>query len=153
MTTSEKVCTFTGHRDLIYGDLNIELLDKTIQDLINEGYTTFNVGMAKGFDLVAARRVLNLKSKYDIKLIAYIPCSGQEKSYSEEDKKEYNNILDNCDDVIVLAPRFYRGCMNVRDRKMLELSSAVICYLRKESGGTYYTVKEAQKKNLKIFNI
>lgn len=149
----EKVCTFTGHRELIYGDLNIELLDKKIEELIKDGYTKFNCGMAKGFDLIAARRVLQFKKNYDIKLAAYIPCGGQEKSYTEEEKAEYYYILDNCDEVIVLSPVFYRGCMNVRDRQMVEHCDCVLSYLRTNKGGTYYTVKEAQKRNLNIIEI
>lgn len=149
MTTT---CTFTGHRELV--DLDVVLLDRVIKNLIKNGCKKFLCGMAQGFDLTAAESVLALKNEFpDIGLIACVPCEGQSRYFSSADKARYDRVLKNCSEVIVLAERYYQGCMHVRDRFMVDNSDTVVCYLRKKSGGTYYTVKYAKAHDKKIIEL
>jgi uncharacterized phage-like protein YoqJ len=107
--------------------------------------------MAKGFDLLAAETVLKLKGTYpQIKLIACIPCLGQEKNYTEEDKSRYALILEKCDDIKIISRTYYPGCMFSRDRYMVDNSDYVVALLRHTHGGTYYTVSYAKSKNKPI---
>lgn len=146
-------CALTGHRKL-YDDFNEELLNKALVNVIEkEGVTAFYNGMARGFDLISARHVLNLKKKYNIKLIACVPCKGQENGYSPSEKAEYARILSECDEVRVLYEHYFDGCMLNRDRYMVDNSSLIIAYLRETKGGTSYTVNYAELKERKIFII
>ncbi len=146
----QKTCAFTGHRE-IGNDLDAEFLKKLIVEFIESGYDTFLCGMAIGFDLLAAEIVLKLKEKYPhIKLIACVPCHGQSKYFSYTEKLRYNKVLGASDEIKVLSERYYSGCMQARDRYMVDNSSVLIAYRRKNEGGTHYTVKYALSRNKRI---
>ncbi|MDE7087098.1 MAG: DUF1273 domain-containing protein [Clostridia bacterium] len=145
-----KVCAFTGHRD-ITEEIDLNGLDSRLQEVVENGYTTFLCGMARGFDLIAAEAVLKLKEQnQDIKLIACIPCPGQERYYSFGEKDKYRRVLKKCDEVNILSDRYYTGCMQMRDRYMVDNCDLVFAYCKRNSGGTYYTLKYAVKNNKKI---
>lgn len=148
----ENCCAFTGHR-VLSGDFDLPLLERVTEGLIRRGVDTFYCGMAKGFDLFAGEIVLKLKGRYDVKLICCIPYRGQAEYFNASDKERYENILAYCDQKIVLSEEYNRWCMHARDRYMVENSGTVICYLRKQSGGTYYTVNYARSLGLKIINV
>lgn len=141
-----KSCVFTGHRNLD-ADFSPRLLKKEIKNAVLQGVNTFYNGMAMGFDLAAAEAVLSLQKKYpQIKLIACVPCYGQEKNFSEKDKKRYVLILKKANEKVVLSEYYYKGCMHVRDKYMVDLSDMMICYCKKETGGAAFTLRYFQKK-------
>lgn len=141
-----KTCAFTGHREL-KKDFDISALEKEIKNAYNLGARIFLSGMALGFDLVSAKCVLELKKKYsEVKLIACIPFYNQEKSFSDEDKKEYAEILQSADEQILLSEKYYRGCLHVRNKYMADRADMLITYCKKDTGGTAWTVKYFQKK-------
>lgn len=142
-------CAFTGHRDLP-ADFDVQALEKNIEKLAENGVNEFLCGMAVGFDLLCAECVIKLKEKYGLKLVACIPCESQEKYYSYGDKLRYGKILSFCDEKKVLAPRYSSGCMLRRDRYMVGRADVVLCYLKKRTGGTYYTVNFAKASGVKI---
>ena len=141
-----KNCAFTGHRDLDKS-FSLEKLEKIVLNLAEKGVTNFFCGMAKGFDLFAAEAVLKTKETYkNVKLVACIPFYGQEKNYTQEDKKRYVEILKKCDIKITLSQNFYKGCSLARDRYMADNADMIVAYLKKETGGTAYTVAYFRKK-------
>jgi uncharacterized phage-like protein YoqJ len=149
-TTEEKIpayknCVFTGHRELDE-DFSKKKLKKTIEEVILQGVDTFYNGMAIGFDLIAAECVLSLAKKYPhVKLIACVPCYGQEKYFSETDKKRYVKILKRAHETVTLADHYYQGCMQNRDKYMVERADVMIAYCKKTTGGAAYTLKLFQK--------
>ncbi len=151
-----RTACFTGHRkmppeqiDTIARRLKVE-----IEDLIEAGYQYFCAGGALGFDTLAARTVLNLKTTHpEIKLMLVLPCVSQADSWSCEDKKLYGHIKAHADKVVYTSYDYTRGCMHKRNRYLVDNSSARICYLTESTGGTAYTVKYAQSQNLTVINI
>ncbi len=140
-----KTCAFTGHRRLD-GDCTNYLVEQAVRSLIDEGVEFFYNGMAMGFDLLCAECVLSLKEEFPkIKLIACLPCYGQERNYSEKDKQRYVNILKRADESILLSETYFQGCMLVRDRYMADKADVLVAYKRKSVGGTAYTVNYFQK--------
>ena len=128
------------------GDFKEEALKNAVKEAIKEGVEIFYCGMAMGFDLLAAETVFYLKEEFPkIRLVACVPCYGQEKSFSKEDKARYVEALKKADERIILSERYYRGCMQVRDKYMAERADMLIAYCKKETGGTAYTVKCFQK--------
>ncbi len=144
-TEKDGVCLFTGHRELDDG-LCLLSLSEEIEKSIKSGTRTFLCGMAVGFDLLAAETLLSFKEKYpDVRLIACIPCEGQEKYFSTKNQEKYFSVLQKADEKIVLSPSYFRGCMQARDKYMAERANSAIAYCKKQKGGTAYTVKCFQK--------
>ena len=148
-----KSCAFSGHRNLNGTDFDASLLDRVILGLIKTGTKRFFCGMALGFDLQAAHSVLLYKEKYDIELIACLPCANQSDTFPPSSKRIYENIIEKCDEKIVLSTEYYSGCMHYRDRYMVDECDTLVCFLRKHAGGTFYTVNYARKLGKKIIEL
>lgn len=146
-------CAFTGHRE-IAENFDEELFERAVVNLITlRGADTFYDGMARGFDLLAARRIIELKKSYDIKLVACIPFGGQIDTLSGGDREIYKNVLEGCDDVNVLSAKYYPGCMYARNRFMVDNSDVLFAFYRGGRGGTRYTIDYAKKCGREIFII
>ena len=148
-----KVCAFTGHRNLSGYDFDELLLERVVLNLVKNGVTRFLCGMAVGFDLKAAQIVLALKERYNVELVACLPCTNQSERFSARDKLIYAQVLERCDEVVILENEYKSGCMFKRDRYLVDNSDILVCFLRKNRGGTYYTVNYARKSNKKIIEI
>lgn len=148
-----KTCAFTGHRNLNYPDYDPELLDRVVLNLIKNGCERFLCGMAMGFDLDAAQTVTKYKKQYGVKLVACVPCPGQADKFPVKVRKLYGSIINQCDEVEVLSDSYYDGCMLSRNRYMIDNCDVLVSFLRKNRGGTYYTVNYARQKDIKIIEI
>lgn len=151
-----KSCCFTGHRNLSSDTRKqiLPVLTEKIEQLISEGVAVFINGGALGFDTLAALTVLGLKNKYpNIKLKIYAPHKEQSSRWSDDNKKIYNYILSRADEVKFISEFMHSDCMQVRNRRMVDDSDCVIAYLRKTSGGSYYTVKYALMEDKKVYQI
>lgn len=146
-------CAFTGHRNFDYYN-EIRSLERAIESaIIYDDVDTFYNGMARGFDLAAAQTVIQLKRRYKIKLIACVPFYGQKETLNAFDRKIYEEVLNYCNEIIVLSQEYYPGCMYARNRYMVDKSDMVIAYYRGKRGGTQYTVKYAEEQQKKIVYI
>lgn len=152
---------FTGHRPqkLTYGlDEQHEhckrlkaRLRVEIEQKINEGVDTFLCGMAFGTDIWCGEIVAGLKKQYShISLIACIPHIGQEKSWNSDYQTRYRHLLQNVDSQIVFYDHYVRGCMQKRNRYMVENADYMIAVFNGSTGGTKGTVEYAQKQGLDI---
>lgn len=151
-----KVCCFTGHRNLSYDEREqiLSVLTQKIEELINSGIAVFINGGALGFDTLSALAVLGLKKKYPkVKLKIYAPHKEQSSMWSEANKRIYEYILSCADEVKFLADKNYTGCMHERNRRMVDDSDCVIAYVKKSSGGSYYTAAYAESKDKKVYYI
>ena len=158
MTSIDKnsACSFTGHRAIPDGmtDYLFQRIKDGVNYLYSQGVRTFLSGGALGFDALAAEAVIERrKERPDIRLVIVAPCKDQDKLWSIKDKIRYYKIKKAADDVICLSDHYYRGCMHQRNRYLVDHSTACICYLTEDTGGTAYTVGYAQSKGLKIFNL
>ncbi len=154
---TERVCMFTGHRKIsvsVMGELS-DRLDALIEKLISEGYHSFCAGGALGFDTLAALKVIEKKKKYGfIKLYLYLPCRGQELSWSDGMKKVYYYAVKNADQVKYSCETYVTGCMQKRNREMVAASQLCVAYCDINSGGgSDYTVKYAQKSKIPVINL
>ena len=152
----EVSCCFTGHRKIpafLETDLQ-KILLLTIDNLYLRGIRRFYTGGAKGFDCLAAEAVLSYReSRHDAALVVVVPHAGQSSGWDKADILRYERINENADEVICLAERYFRGCMQNRNRYMADRSSVCVCFLTERKGGTAYTVKYAQKRGLEISNL
>lgn len=144
-------CCFTGHR-VIKKDFDIENLEKVIKKVIKNGYKTFLVGMALGFDTLVFQTLLNFK-QYNIDIIACVPCKDQNKYFNKNQKTTYSELIEKADKVVYVSDEYFDGCMQKRNRYMVDNSSILIAYLYSNMGGTKYTVNYAEKQGKNIIYI
>lgn len=153
----EQSVTFTGHRFIPYGKLSMlrVALKSIILELYAKGYNNYYCGMAIGFDLLSAEVVLSLKTECEgLRLIAVVPYRNQDERFSFADKKRYHSILSRADETILLRENYHQGCLLRRNDYMLAHSSQVIAYFDGENkGGTFYTCRNAQAKDLPVINL
>jgi len=148
-----KRVAFTGHRVLTGYDFDYALLDRVILNLLKEGASEFYCGMALGFDMAAAESLLQYRKDFDFKLVACLPYSGQNEAFSEKNKERHQSILERCDEVISISDYYYNGCMFARDRYLVDNCDVLVSFLRKKSGGTFYTVNYAKQKGINIIEL
>lgn len=127
-----------------------ENLKVVLEKAIMYGLKNFMTGMAEGFDMIATEILIALREKYSIKIIAVIPCIGQERVWSERQQKRYHTILKKCDEKIILNKNYTPACMGVRNKFMVKNSSVVIACFSGIAGGTSNTIKIAKKYGCKI---
>lgn len=150
----------TGHRpkSLPWGyDENLQSclnfkshLKQVLVGAINYGLSTFLTGMAEGFDMIATEILLELRKTYEIKVIAVIPCLGQEIKWKPEQQTRYRKIIEQCDDKIILSEQYTPTCMNDRNQYMVKHSSVCLACWNGKPSGTGNTVCFAQQNGNKI---
>lgn len=149
-------CCFTGHR--IIASKHAKKIEANLSALISslaaEGVTTFICGGALGFDTLAAENVINEKSKNpDIKLILALPCRNHFKGWSAKYISNFRKIAAAADEVLYISDEYRDGCMQKRNRYMVENSLHCVFYMTSPKGGTAYTVRYALQSNLIMHNI
>lgn len=148
-------CCFSGHRDLKGESLEClsKALEKCIEDLTQEGCEEFVSGGALGFDLLAAQAVLIKKKAYpQIRLVMALPCRNQHEKWSASQKNEYEKILEHADEVVYLCESYVTGCMQLRNKYMVDHCDVCVVFL-KHGGGTRHTAEYAQEKGKTVVNL
>ena len=147
-------CTaaFTGHRTY-KGEADAELM-MTIADLHKRGITRFLCGMSWGFDLAAARCVLEFKEKNPwVELIAVEPFAEFGSLFSGADKELYDKILAAADARVVVGEND-KGAYMLRNDYLVNNASVVVAWYNNiPRGGTAYTVRRARKNRVEVVNL
>ena len=148
------VC-FTGHRALGKADeAALSRLDDLLRLLYTRGYRDFLCGGALGFDLFAAEAVIRLRNKHpDVRLIFCLPCVDQSAKWKRADCSRYERLLYLSDETRVLSPRYYDGCMQVRNAYMVDRSYLCVAYMARLHGGTLSTVRYALTQDVPVVNL
>lgn len=144
-----RAAAVTGHRKLD-GGLDENRLKNILEELIKKGINTFYLGLATGFDTVCFQTLYRLKTQYEIKLIGCAPYRGQSERWGEEDRKTYRKMCGNLDELTILSEHYTPYCMHERNRYMVDRAGTVVAFLKRRSGGTYYTVQYARQKERNI---
>lgn len=148
---------FSGHR--IITDSIVELenhLTAVIIDCIKDGITNFVAGGALGFDTLSEQVIIELKNKYPfITLTLALPCTPSEQTarWTKSQQATFNEILNKADEVLIISPHYFNGCMQKRNRFIVDNSAKLICYLRQNRGGAFYTVNYAAKNGKLIVRL
>lgn len=156
MIDKKRTACFTGHRKIPAQEIkNIEKqLDEIIEKLYQNGVIFYGVGGSYGFDMLAELAVLRAKQRHsEIKLILVLPCSDQDKYWTEDNKAAFAEIKKQAAKIVYLSENYSKGCMHKRNRHLVDYSGYCIAYLNENSGGTAYTVDYAQQNGLEIINL
>ena len=130
----EQSCCFTGHRPdkLPWGENESDprclalkrRLEGELTQVYNRGYRHFICGMARGCDLYFCEAVLELRSRYF-------------------------RLMEQCDFETMVQHRYTSGCMQRRDRYMVDHAGLLIAaYDGMTLGGTMYTLTYAMRQGL-----
>ncbi|MCI1269566.1 MAG: SLOG family protein [Ruminococcus sp.] len=153
----QKTCMFTGHRDVMRIEPeHMSRLAPEMIKLIDLGVDTFLCGGAIGWDTYTAMTVIAMKaSRPELKLVLVLPCckADQIRFWGRTHIEFYDEIIKCADDIIYVSERYYDGCYQDRNVKMIEMSSYCICYLKRMRSGTGQTVCMAEKDGLSIINL
>lgn len=154
-------CCFTGHRPealFAHGEDETGIflaVSAAVGDAVCDGYTDFLCGGSRGGDMIFADAVIAAREAHpSVKLHCILPCRNQSEKWSADDRSRYADMLDAADSVVCLSERYHTGCMQMRNRYMVERSSLLIAaYYRGQSGGTGYTVKYAKRRGLRTVSL
>ena len=144
-------CSFTGHR-ILKKDFDDKKLIEVIDRVIERGYKTFLVGMAWGFDLKVFEILLTKKNK-NIDIIACVPCENQQIYYKNYEKEKYLEYIKKADKIVYVSKEYFDGCMQKRNRYMVDNSSNLVAYLYSNMGGTKNAVSYEEKQGKNIIYI
>ena len=154
-------CCFSGHRPvrLPWGRneaaprcLALKArLDQALEEAHRQGFRHFLCGMAQGADLYFCQAVLDLRQRHpEVTLEAAIPFAGQADHWSAADQRRRMTLLDQCDLETVVQHTYTPGCMNRRNRYMVDRSSLLIAvYDGIPQGGTLNTLSYAMGKGVR----
>ncbi len=157
-------CCFTGHRPnkLPWGadesDARCiklkEELTARLEGIYEAGYRHFLCGMAAGCDLYFAEAVLALRSRLpDVTLEAAVPCDGQANAWTVPLQRRYEHLLAACDTVRFVQHVYTPGCMQRRNRYMVDRSSLLLAVYDGQPGGTMSTLLYARRQGLQTLVI
>ena len=157
----ENACCFSGHRaEKLPWRYNEDMpecvaLKALIADMLTEAYAAgfrrFYCGMASGSDMYFGEAVALLREMHDdVSLDAVIPFRGQERYWPKEQRERYARLAERCDSVTVLHDAYRPGCMQERNRYMVDRSSLLLAVYDEKPGGTHNTVRYAEKRRLTI---
>lgn len=154
-----KTACFTGHRSITSDiqRLREDMYEKLERAIINGGIVDYYAGGALGFDTLAAETVLKLRDKYpQITLNLVLPCRSEDQTlkWTEEQREAFFSIKSRADTVELTADRYYSGCMQKRNARLVELAEFCFCYWdsSNQRSGTAQTVRYALNKPIKVWN-
>ena len=153
-------CAFSGHRASKLGkDANRALAREALREAVSEaiasGFKHFITGGSTGFDTWAAETVLSFRENdKTLSLELAIPCLEQFSVWNKADREKYLEIKERADRLhYVTEKKYENGCMQLRNRYMVDKSSLLICYFSGSPGGTKYTADYALKQGLEVINL
>ena len=158
------ICAFTGHRPkrLPWGSKEDDpycvalkiMLRRMVEQAVQRGCRHFLCGMALGCDTYFAETVLDVKKDIpDIRLEAVVPCPGQASRWHTADRLRYENLLNRCDVVTVLEDAYSDGCMQRRNRAMVDRADLLITVWNGSAGGTGSTVRYAERRGVELLPV
>ncbi len=150
----KKRCCFTGHRPekLDWPEAEIVAwLESEIRKAVDDGFTTFISGMARGVDIWAAEIVLRLRDDgLPIHLICASPFEGFERSWAESWRRRYADVMRRADLVKYICKSYSLACFQIRNEWMVDRSARVIAVFNGQAGGTKNTIRYAQSKGIEV---
>ena len=142
----EKICTFCGHKLVADNDTEDRVYSALSTLIKTENYNAFYSGGMGEFDEICENAIRKLKREHPhIKLYRVI----------YKYKPNLDAIKELVDDIILpeLEGFHYKEMILKRNEWMIDSSDAVLCYIRRDFGGAYKTMKHAEKSGKMIINL
>lgn len=133
--------------------LLVERLDEVIGRLVTSGYSRFMVGACSGFDMMAARAVLNWRDKCyvsDLELTVVVPFELSGLRFAAADVDEFRRVLALADRVVVSYAKREDRVYFDRCDVVASSISCVVCFDRSDHGGAHYVAIRARALGLSV---
>ncbi|MDD6880902.1 MAG: hypothetical protein PUE18_04940 [Firmicutes bacterium] len=145
---------FFGHRYIDNLFKVEELLEEQIRKLINEKeYVDFLVGRNGDFDQCVSSTVLRVRKNVrddNSSLLLVLAYPTAEYLNNEESFHDYYSDVD----ISYAASKAHpKSAIQIRNREMVDKADLIICYIEKEEGGAWQTLKYAKDKEKAIVNL
>lgn len=136
------IVAFTGHRIERLGEAT-ERTKSAIEEFLRDARPDRVIsGMATGVDQYAAQIAHSL----DIPWIAAVPFLGQALRWTREQARAYLDIIRTANQIEVISESYHPGVYHKRDRWMVDRCDVLAAvWDGKENGGTYETIRYAQR--------
>ncbi len=153
-----KSCCFTGHLLNENGGEIRNLVQNELQRLVLLGVTDFFCGGRRGWDLLCADVISEIKSEHQgITLRFVLPCPPLEQAaeWSDNERDEFLKLIKFADSVDIISDTLCKGSVKLRNRVLVEKSDVCLCWfnIHRYTGNTLQTVNLAKKQGLKIVNL
>ncbi len=149
------VCCVIGHRDIPPDRIAYveQKLGAQIDLALEEGYNRFVVGFALGVDMLFVHLLQEKITNHPGILIeAVLPYAGAMKRRKSEERQ----LLSTCDSVSFHTERYTPGCVDGRNRFLIDQSHRIIAvYDGRLKGHTHSALRyaAATKKDIRLINI
>lgn len=129
-------------------------LEEQIRNLLAEKeYVDFLVGKNGDFDRIVSSTIKRVKQNYrddNSCHILVLPYPTAEYRDNEEYYHEYYDDVEVCGDSMMAH---YKAAIQTRNRAMVDRSDLVICFVERDNGGAYQTVRYAEKTGKMVINL
>ena len=149
MDNTYRVVLF-GHRDFDGHQILDEILYPLLIKLIKEKpFVQICIGRNGEFDIYAAsviKRAQKAMGKDNNELICVLP-------YQQKDMELYEEYYDSVMIPEQIERTHPKNAITKRNRLMVEAADLIVCYVKREAGGAYSSVKYAEKLGKRIINL
>ena len=95
--------------------------------------------------------VLRLRQMHpDVTVEAAIPCPSQAEGWPAEQRLRWQRLVAACDYETMVQQQYSPGCMQRRNRYMVDHAQRLIAVFDGQEGGTRRTVEYAMRRGLEI---
>lgn len=145
---------FFGHRYIDNFFRTEDKLQKRITELLlNNQYVEFLVGRNGDFDQLVSSTVLRCKRSIrddNSSLVLVLPYPTAEFENNEDSFYDYYDEIEICEES---SRTHFKNAMQVRNRSIVDRADLVICYIERNEGGAYQTIRYAKKQGKTIINL
>ena len=145
---------FFGHRDFCAHHRCEDKLISILKYLINKyEYVDFWVGRNGEFDVFASSCIKLTKNKYgnnNSSMVLVLPYSTAEYRNNKEYFERFYDEIYICENA---ASSHYKSAIQVRNRYIVDSANIIICYIERECGGAYETLRYAKNRGTPIINL
>ena len=151
-----RTCAFTGHREIPAAHIEqLKMhLDAAITAFFGMGCTRFYAGGARGFDTLAAERVLAFRSRHpEAELHLILPCRDQMRGWPKEDEDRARAVIAAANSIRYLQSNYTSTVMAERNRALIDAAEGCIAYVARPASGGGQTLRLAEKKGIPTVNL
>ena len=145
---------FFGHR-YVDNIIKVEnLLEEQIRTILDKyAFVDFLVGRNGEFDQCVSSSILRVQKNYrsdNSALVLILPYLTAEYINNMENYHDYYTEVEVSHAASVAYPK---SAIQIRNREMVDRADLIICYIKRENGGAWQTIKYARKCGKTVINL